>query len=132
MRSTSSERAVRKITGTSERRRRSTADVEAAHVRQADVEHDQVVPAGIQTCQRIRPQGAALAGKAVGLQGISQGIGNRWLVVDDEDFHGDDGSAFRAARRHPRTAATCRQQGAASAASGCGAAKRRTMALPAR
>ncbi len=73
-------------------------------------------------------QGAALGGKAVGLEGISQGIGNRWLVVHDENLHGDDGSAFRAARRHPQTTATFPQQPAASTASGRRTAKRRTMA----
>jgi hypothetical protein len=63
------------------------ADVEAGHVRQADVEDDEIDGVGRQPAQRLATQRAAIDGKTLGAQGVAQGIGNGRFVVDDEDFH---------------------------------------------
>ena len=88
MRSTSSARAVRKSTGTSENRRRLRQTLESAHVGQTHVENHQIMCPGIQDRQGFATQGAAVGGEAVGPEGVGEGVGYGGFVVDDENFHG--------------------------------------------
>jgi len=63
------------------------ADVEAGHVRQADVEDDEIDGVGRQPAQRLAAERAAIDGETLGAQGVAERVGNGRFVVDDEDFH---------------------------------------------
>jgi len=68
----------------------AAADVVAAQVGEAHVQHYQIVAVALQQRQGFATQGAAVNREAVGLEGIGEGVGNGRFVVDDEDFHGCD------------------------------------------
>ena len=78
-------RAVRKMTGTSlPSRAEPAADLEAVHVRQHHVEHDQVGRAGVRLPQRLLPGGRGGHRAAVELQRDLDQLADVRLVVDDE------------------------------------------------
>ncbi|MCY1178588.1 hypothetical protein D9M73_189450 [compost metagenome] len=65
------------------------AGFEAADVRQADIENDQIRRGLALVLQRRRAQAQPCGGEALALQGENQGIGNGRFVFDNQDMrHG--------------------------------------------
>ena len=84
MRSVSSPRAVRRITGIARRARIDAAELEPADPRQHDVEHDQIRRLELDEVHDLPPVAGRDHAKAVARQVLPDDLAHGGLVVDHE------------------------------------------------